>query len=146
MESSVYEYLAWFLLAVLKFVITPSTMIAAGYSWLTTFVVVGISSSIGYTAFYFFGDIIFSWLDGLRKKPARKFTKMNRRIVRVKMKYGLFGMGVIAGVISVPLAGLVTAKFFRHPLNTIPAMIVSFLSWTLLLTSASWLIRNVLNG
>jgi hypothetical protein len=146
MDGSVYEYIAWFLLAVLKFAITPSTMIAAGYSWLTTIIVVGLSSAIGYSAFYFFGDMIFSWLDKHRKKPRKKFTKMNRRIVGVKLKYGLLGMGLIAVVISVPIAGLVTAKFFRHPVKTIPTMIGAFLTWTMILTTASWLIRNVING
>ena len=146
MENEFYEYLGWFLLAVLKFVITPSTMIAAGYSWLNTFLTVSISSAIGFSAFYFFGDIIFGGLERMKRTPSKRFTRMNRRIIKVKMKYGLLGMGVIAGVISVPLAGLVTAKFFRHPRTALPAMIIAFSSWTLLLTSVSWLIRNVFSG
>ncbi len=145
-DSSLYEYFGWFILAVLKFVITPSTMIAAGYSWLTTLLTVGISSSIGFSAFYFFGDTIFSKLDSVRKRPKKIFTKLNRRIVRVKSRYGLLGMGVIAGVISVPLAGLVTAKFFHHDKKSVPSIILAFNLWTMALTTASWLIRNVFNG
>jgi membrane protein YqaA with SNARE-associated domain len=121
-------------------------MIAAGHSWLNTLLTVAISSSIGFSAFYYFGDMVFGNLARWRKRPAKRFTKLNRRIIKVKMRYGLLGMGVIAGVISVPLAGLVTAKFFREPSKAIPAMIVAFSSWTLLLTTVSWLIRNVLHG
>ncbi|NNC84387.1 MAG: hypothetical protein HKN79_12500 [Flavobacteriales bacterium] len=146
MDSELYEYLAWFLLAVIKFVITPSTMIAAGYSWTTTFVLVSISSSIGFSAFYFFGDLIFGNLNRMRKRPARRFTRLNRRIIRIKMKYGIRGMGVIAGIISVPIAGLVTAKFFREPARAIPSMMLAFTVWTFMLTSVSWLIRNLFSG
>lgn len=146
MDSEFYAYIGWFLLAIFKFVLTPSGMIATGYSWTVTILTVAISSSIGFCAFYFFGDVIFSRIAERRKTAPKRFTKMNRRIVGVKMRWGLLGMGVIAGVISVPLAGLVTAKFFRDPKKALPALILAFTAWTVLLTSISWLIRNVFNG
>jgi len=142
MEGVFSEYLAWFFLSVLKFVITPSTMIGVGKSPPETIMVVGLSASIGFVAFYFFGEMLFHRLDKMRKKPRKRFTRVNRLIVRVKMDYGLWGMGLISGVISVPLAGLITAKYFRRPATAIPSIVIAFILWTSLLTAVSWLIKT----
>lgn len=146
MDTDLYEYMGWFLLSIVKFVLTPSSMIAAGYSWTVTILTIGISSSIGFSAFYFFGDTIFTKLDSLRKKPKKTFSTMNRRLVKIKTQYGLAGLGLVAGILSVPLAGLITAKFFHDDRKAIPSIVLAFWIWTFVLTSVSWLVRNMFSG
>lgn len=146
MGALILEYLGWFFLSILKFVITPSTMIGLGYSWLGTLITVSASAIIGFVGFYFFGEIIFDYFAKHRKKPAKKFTFMNRTIVKMKLKYGLLGMGIIAGVISVPLAGLLASRYFRNHNTAIPAISLAFFLWTLVLTSLTWVIKYVFHG
>ena len=43
-----------------------------------------------------------------------------RRLVRIKLRFGLLGIAAIAGVIGVPVAGLVAFKYFGHQRRTLP--------------------------
>jgi len=146
LEAPWHEYVGWGLLTIVKFAFTPSAMIAAGYNWLETFVTTSTASVIGVGLFYFFGDLIFNLFARLRRNPGRKFTKMNRRIVHMKSKYGLRGMGLIALFLSIPLAGLLTARFFHDYRKAVPALMLAFALWSFFLTSLSWIIKNLING
>lgn len=143
MESTIYEHFLWALFAIVKFIATPSLMIAQGHSWLDTVITVMAGVTVGFSAFYFFGEVIFKWIARIRKKPAKKFNRMNRWIVRTKQRYGLLGLGLISGVISVPISGLITSRFFRDPRKAIPALLFAFAIWTLVLTSLSYLVRHL---
>ena len=96
MGATVLEYLGWFFLTVVKFLITPSTMIGLGYSWLGTIITVFVSAFIGFNCFYYFGEVMFQYLAKKRKRPGKRFSKMNRFIVGMKMRYGLLGLGLRA--------------------------------------------------
>ena len=142
METTIYEHIIWALFAILKFIVTPSLMIAQGHHWFDTIITVMAGVIVGFSAFYFFGEVIFELIARMRKKPAKRFTRMNRWIVRTRQKYGLLGLGLICGFISVPIAGLITARFFRHPAKAIPAMLLAFAIWTVVLTMLSYLVRH----
>jgi membrane protein DedA with SNARE-associated domain len=141
METTLYEHFAWALFAILKFIATPSLMIAQGHHWIDTMITVMAGVTVGFTAFYFFGEAIFKLFGKLRKKTPKRFTKMNRWIVKIRQRYGLFGLGLICGIISVPIAGLLTARFFHQPSKAIPAMLLAFAIWTVLLTLLSYFVR-----
>ena len=146
MGTTILEYLGWFFLTVLKFLITPSTMIGLGYSWIGTIITVFVSACIWFLCFFNFGEVLFKYLAKRRTNPGKKFSKMNRFILRIKTKYGLLGMGLISGIISVPIAGLLASRYFRDEKKAIPAFSLAFLLWTVFLTSISWVIKYIFHG
>ncbi|NNE55508.1 MAG: hypothetical protein HKN32_05775 [Flavobacteriales bacterium] len=128
--------------SIFKFVLTPSAMIIAPNDWsfLEIVVIVGSGASLGVAIFYFFGDKIFSYLDSKRKNAPKRFTRFNRFITKVKMRYGLKGLLLLCGLISVPISSLLAARYFRSD-TTLPLLVMSFWIWAVFLTSISYLIR-----
>lgn len=61
---------------------------------------------------------------------ARKFTKRNKMIVRMRDRYGIWGLVILSPVIlSIPIGALLGIKYFRHNHHFIPYMILSILAW-----------------
>jgi len=61
---------------------------------------------------------------------ARKFTKRNKMIVRMRDRYGIWGLVILSPVIlSIPIGALLGFKYFRHDHRFIPYMIISILIW-----------------
>ena len=52
----------------------------------------------------------------------------------IKLKFGLLGIAAIAGVIGVPVAGLVAFKYFGHERRTLPTLIAAYVLWSAILT------------
>lgn len=141
----IHEILGWFGLTVLKFAITPSIMIGNDYSFWETWILTSLSACIGVTVFYYFGSAIFNWIDSKRKKKKRVFSSSGRRTVRTLRKFGLVGLAVISVVLSVPIAGVLSAKFFRKPRIVLPVLYVAFTSWSFILTGISMLTVQSMN-
>lgn len=146
MGAYVAGLFGWFGFAILKFAITPSLMIGAGYNFWETCIVTSLSAIVGVTVFYFFGNAIFSWLDTKRKKKKRVFSKGSRKTVEIMNKYGLSGLALLSVIISVPIAGLIAARYFAQPGRVLPVLYIAFTSWSLILTSASIFIGEYFNA
>lgn len=55
----------------------------------------------------------------------RKFTWVNRKIVKVKMTLGIYGTALWAPLfLSVPLGSIITAKFFGDDKRTFPLIVL----------------------
>ena len=68
-------------------------------------------------------------------KLPKVFNKKNKMIVRLKQKLGLYGVVFIAlPIISLPIEGIVCAKFFKHKRALVPLLIISTGIWSILLT------------
>ena len=65
---------------------------------------------------------------------SRTFTPGRRRLVGIKLKFGLLGIAAIAGVIGVLVAGLVAFKYFGHQRRTLPTLIAAYVLWSAILT------------
>ncbi len=148
--SIILGYIGWVLMSILKFVITPSLMIAAGYSWWEVIIVTTIGAVIGVLLFYNAGKAIFTWWSKFRanskrqntsnKKP--KPTKGKRKFILFKDKYGLPGLILISGALSVPISAVLGAKYFRHNKKTPLYLIVAFMCWACFLTFVSWRVKE----
>jgi hypothetical protein len=58
---------------------------------------------------------IFGWWDelvGNKKTGKHIFSSKARAMVRVKTRYGIIGIALLAPIISVPVSALIVAKFF----------------------------------
>lgn len=145
--------LFWWMWSIIKFLLTPSGMLASTTleesSWLYydwhPLSVIAISSSgaaIGAFLFYKFGEQLFAFMESRRRKPKRVFTRGSRFIAGIRSRYGLMGLLMISGVISVPIASLLAAKYYRGP-KTLVSLMVAFFCWSVALTGLSWAIKSL---
>ena len=112
------EYAAWAAVAVVKFVVTPSLMMAIGHPWWVAWAVTAAGAAGGVWVVWHSGKRLFSWFEerlGSREgRGKRTFTPGRRRIVWLKNHFGLHGLLAVSGLISVPIATTLAAKYFRH--------------------------------
>lgn len=65
----------------------------------------------------------------------KKFTFINKIIVRVKMKIGIHGVTILAPLfISIPLGSIVCAKFYKHNKKTFFYMTRTIIGYSLLIS------------
>jgi len=68
--------------------------------------------------------------------PKRKFTRINKLMVKVKRKIGIYGITVLAPLfLSIPLGSVVCAKFYGDQKKTFPLMILFTSLYSLLMCS-----------
>lgn len=108
-----------------------------GFPFLENFLWTSLGSCIGVLVFYALSERLTerSRLRWLRKRMeraatgadnARMFTKRNRRIIRIKHISGYLGVAALTPlVLTIPLGGILAARFFHHDRRTIPALLVS---------------------
>lgn len=66
----------------------------------------------------------------IQKLNARKFTKRNKLIIRMRKRYGMWGLVILSPVIlSIPVGALLGNKYFRHDHHFIPYMLISIVIW-----------------
>ena len=79
--------------------------------------------------------IHYEYID--KKQEAKKvFTKRNRRIVKIWLKYGLSGIAIVTPIIlSIPLGTLIANNLESNKKKIFLYMFISILSWSILMTS-----------
>lgn len=86
---------------------------------------------------YHFTPVLFKvrfemWLNSHRANRinARKFTKRNKMIVRMRKRYGMWWLVILSPIIlSIPVGALLGNKYFRHNYHFIPYMLLSIFIW-----------------
>ncbi len=140
------EIISWMIISSVKFLFTPSAMIASGYSFWQTATITMAGGSLGVLVFYYAGEAIFLWWKNLnvgKKRKKKFFSKRNRIIVRYMNQFGIIGLAACIGVLSVPLCSLLAARYFYHKKSTIILLICSVIVWSFLLTGFSYLVRFI---
>lgn len=147
MSEYLWEIMGMWLLSIAKFVITPFVMLLQGgdkWSFLETIIITSSGAALGGFVFYHFGEIIFNWWAHHFPGKRKKMTRINRWIVKMKMRYGIRGVLLISGIISVPIASMVMAKLYRHHPTALPQLLVAFFVWASVLSSIAWSIKYLL--
>jgi hypothetical protein len=136
-----------FLLATVKFLVSPPVGLASGIDFWYVVLIQFAGGVTGVIVFYF---VFHAVLERARERMARKraeamesgetpkriFTKRNRSIVRWKQKLGFYGVVFIAlPFASLPIEGLILAKFFKHERMLFPLVILSVACWAFILTA-----------
>lgn len=143
----ILEVLGWWSMSIIKFLLTPSTMVLVGKGFLETIVISTTGAWIGIFIFSFFGKRLFAYLSNRAKRRGVKvFTSQRRRVVRVKQRFGIYGLMAVCALISVPISTLLATKYFHHLKWRIPALMASFAVWSVVLTFIGWLVKGGLNG
>ena len=138
-----FDIAIWCMMSIVKFLVTPSIMVGLDYSVLFTICVTTVGAAIGVQIFYHMGRMIFAWLDKRKGVKKEKFiTPMKRKIVSFKNDYGLVGLLFVSGIISVPIASVLVAKYFDRDKTSIWLLIGAFAIWSVLLTVVSHYLKT----
>jgi polyferredoxin len=65
----------------------------------------------------------------IKKKKKINF-KRNRKIIRIKDKFRLFGVSMTIGIISVPVGSILVGKYFGKNKKAIPTLIAASFIWS----------------
>lgn len=77
------------------------------------------------------------WPDKLKRKikKGKKFTRRNRLLVNLKMKYGLLGIAFLTPVLlSIPLGTFLVAKYYGQSKKSYGYLLFSQLIWSFVYT------------
>lgn len=78
---------------------------------------------------------------GIPFKAKKKFTRVNKAVVKVKMSLGIYGTALWAPLfLSVPLGSIIAAKFFGDDKRTFPLIILGMFMNGLITTSIAYFI------
>ena len=129
-----------------KFALTfPLVILQFNFSFLETILWTNVGGILGFYFFAFLSDKLIRWWNKVVGKklkpegsPAKKkktFTKKNRRIVRIKQKYGLIGIALTTPVLlSIPLGTFLVVRYYRSSRIKYMYMIVSIIIWSFIYT------------
>jgi hypothetical protein len=80
---------------------------------------------------------------GIVYKEKKKFTFINKTIVRAKMKLGILGVTILAPLfMSIPIGSVVCAKFYKHKKHTFLRMSITVVGYSLLMSSILFLFES----
>jgi hypothetical protein len=115
LEIELYKAIGLFLLSGVKILFTPIGMIFGGVPYWTTIL---ITASGG-------------------------VTKQNRRTVNIKNRFGLIGMASLMGIISVPAAVILVAKYYGKHKAVIPVLILTAVAWSFVVTTVTYAVFSL---
>jgi hypothetical protein len=145
METTWLETLIAAIIASFKFAITvPFFIINEKLSFWES-VLFGISSgTFGVVVFMYLSTGILSmwnWFKrktGLfkRKKPKKVFSKKSRRWVKVKNKYGLFGIAALTPILlSIPIGCFIAMRYYKNKKKVFLYLFLAVVVWSFIFAS-----------
>lgn len=137
-----WEIATFLLASIVKFLFTPSVMVATGYGCLTTIAVTTLGAWIGIAVFFKRGEKIVNWITSVvnRGKKQKVVTPSRRKLIDLKNKYGFAGILLISGLISVPIASILVGKYFSDKTAAMYYLGGAFFVWSIALTALSCMI------
>jgi hypothetical protein len=107
---------------------------------------------LGVVVFFYFWDLLIRmwkkyWPERftIRRRKRKIFTKATRRIVRIKVKYGLPGIAILSPVIlSIPIGAYLAAKYYGIRPKTIMILITGQIFWSVIYTIFYTQVKTIL--
>lgn len=136
-----------FLTSAVKLFFAAPLAYALGLSWEMAVLWIALGGCTGVLAFFFSARLM---LEAARRRylrrratrlakglpPKRVFTRSNRSIVRVKQRWGFWGIAAIGPpTISIPISAVLAAKYFKNDRRTLPTMLLAVVAWSVVLSS-----------
>lgn len=150
-------YISLFCLSMVKFMFTPFAGPAAKMTFLETYVVC-VSGAIVSAAFFYYMSEFFmkrthnkrvklrheAMLKGTPFPEKKKFTKLNKLVVKTKRSMGIYGIAMYAPFFfSVPIGSIISAKFYGKEKKTFPLIILGMIVNGLITTGISYLLKDL---
>jgi len=115
----------------------------AGYSLVEIMVIGIVGGMIGIVLFTYLTVPVKRLYKKLFPKKVRKFTKMNRRIIRIRQRFGLWGIALITPpIFSIPVGAIVASSMYSNKKRIFATMFVSVLGWSILSSLISYALVN----
>jgi hypothetical protein len=136
-EISIIFFSSW------KFAATfPVAVYIMHMSFAETLLYTNIGGIIGALVFFYFSAFLIRLWDRFwperfkfQKKTRRIFTKSNRRFVRLKKKFGLFGIALLSpAILSIPLGAFLTVKYYGTKTRNILWLVAGQILWSSIYT------------
>jgi uncharacterized membrane protein len=119
MFSQIGKYLAVYLISMIKFIGGPLSGVAAGLTWVETFIFTVLGMMTTVLLLSLIGKNARKTLFNRFRKKKKLFTPKNRRLVRIWRKYGLKGVAFLTPVFFSPIVGTIMAISFGEPAKRI---------------------------
>lgn len=121
--------------------------------FLEIFLSVTIGAWVSMSVFYFLSELLMkaaakkrkqnyeeSKRTGIPLKVKKKFTRINKALVKMKLGIGIYGVTLFAPLfLSIPIGSIVCAKFFGDEKKTFPLMLLFTASYSLIMCFFIWL-------
>ena len=126
-----------------KFAATfPVAIFAFKMSFFETLIYTNIGGFIGLIVFSLASKGIihifdFLFLDYIRRnrKPKKIFTKRNRRIIKIKMRFGLPGIILLTHVLlSIPIGVFILTKYYGNKMKSYFYLTLGQIVWSVIFT------------
>jgi hypothetical protein len=140
-----WEIVSVFLLSTVKFVFGAVPMaLGMGFSF---FEAVTITSIGGFTGVIFFTFMSDKLVAGFKKRKAKReaehpenkkkiFTRKNRMVVRIKKRFGLFGIALMTPLLfSIPIGCFLAVRYFHNKQKILIYMFGAILFWSVSISS-----------
>ena len=117
----------------------PAAVIMFKFNFFKVFVV-SCSGGIGGTIFYtYLSAGILKWWEKFKHsrslfKKKKIFTKGNRRIIKIKHRFGLTGIAILTPILlSIPLGAFLGERFYKKKLKVILVISIWVVIWSVVL-------------
>jgi len=97
-------------------------------------------SVVGSVVFTYLFAGILKWWDRLRhtyfkpKHPKKVFTSFNRRVIRIKHRFGLTGIAILTPIfLSIPIGAFLAERFYKDKKKVITYLSISAIFWCIVL-------------
>ncbi len=113
----------------------PAACVLFEFNFIEVFIF-ACAGAIGGTIFYvYLFEALIKWWDKFKEgKPffskKKIFTKSNRRIIKVKNRFGLIGIAILTPVLlSIPLGAFLGERFYKNKAKVIGYISISTMVW-----------------
>lgn len=140
MSANLWKIILVFLTSTVKFGLggVPAAVVA-DFDFFKAMTVT-ISGGIAGTFFFtYLSDWLLHFIQKIRARSGKqanrkKFTRMNRLIVKVKRNFGLLGLAILTpSVLSIPLGCFLAARYYSNKQQIILYMSISVVIWAIVL-------------
>lgn len=94
-------------------------------------------SVLGTVVFTYLSAGLLNWWDKLKdkwflsKSPKKTFTKQNRRIISIKLRFGLMGIAILTPIfLSIPIGAFLAERFYKDKKKVIIYLGISAIVWS----------------
>lgn len=130
----------------------PAAVIVFEFDFVKVILVSCSGGIIGTIVFTYLSAGLLKWWKIFKNKrfPSNKtstFKKSNRRIVRLKNRFGLTGIAVLTPfLLSIPVGAFIAERFYKDKKKVITAISLSVVAWSFFLYGVFYLFYNQLQG
>lgn len=135
-------------LATVKFLLAPSSGRAMDLPFWETYIAALIGGSLSATFFYFFSELMLKISEKRKAKKLannqpikRKSSKSKRLILKIKNKFGMYGICILGPfILSIPIGTIIAAKMYGKSKLTYPIILIGLAMNGMILTLISYLV------